>query len=371
MTADPAGARPGARRGSTGGPDNDCDLAGAEPLAADLATGEVPGIRNSMSRSDDSPPPAGPAPRNGRRGHERVALTVLPGASFWESDAAVVELARPRRNHPERPRGVLTNRLAAALVSHEPGWRLPRLSVLAKQYDTTSDLLAEAISELIARGLIRRTPEGQLCRASPAHYVLPFGGSLRDLRARAVPAGGDLGIKSRSISVHPVRDDIEWALQIASHEPASIVQVLWTVGGQPAAITATYLAPKQAEALITRIDAAEPDAIRVVLPLTPLAPAHGQDANRQSWLAPTALHAEMQQPPRWAAQALGLTACQRAVMITTRYDDSRDSRPVALTVAVLRPEQFRVTIASGEPILRADAAGFWPGWNHVAGDWDF
>ncbi len=371
MRPDPAGARPRAGKGSAAGPDNDCDLAGTEPRAADTATGEVPGIRNSLPRSDDSHPAAGPATGNGRPGHERVAVTVIPGSSSREREAAVFESPQPRRNPRERPRGVLTNRLAAALVNHEPGWRLPRLSVLAKQYETTSDLLAEAISDLIARGLIRRTPEGQLCRASPAHYVLPFGGSLPDLQARAVPAGGDLGIKSRSVSVHPVRDDIEWALQISSHEPASILQLLWTVGGQPAAITATYLAPKQAESLITHVDAAEADTIRVVLPLTPLEAGTGQNVDRHSCLVPSALHTEMQQPPRWAAQALGLTACQRAVLITTRYDDARDGRPVALTVAVLRPELFRITIASGQPILPADAGGFWPGWSHVAGDWDF
>jgi hypothetical protein len=81
---------------------------------------------------------------------------------------------------------------------------------------------------------------------------------------------------------------------------------------------------------------------------------------------------ESQQPPRWAAQALGLTACQRAVMISTRYDDLRDGKPVALTTAVLRPDLLRVTIASSDqPILASDSGELSPGWNHVDGDWDF
>jgi hypothetical protein len=267
---------------------------------------------------------------------------------------------------------VLTNRIAAALVHHEPGWRLPRLSVLARQYEATSELLTAAIGELVARGLIRRTSAGQFCRASPADYVLPFGGSLNGLQARASPVGEDLSLKSRSVSVHSVRDDIERALQIASDEPAWILHLLWTVGGEPAATTATYVVPKLAESLITQVDRAEPDAICAVLPLTPLAGGDVQDVACQSWLLPRSLHTEMQQPPRWAAQALGLAACQRAVMITTRYDDMRDGTPAALTVAALRPDLLRVTIAScDQPILAGGSGGVSQGWKHIDGDWDF
>jgi hypothetical protein len=267
---------------------------------------------------------------------------------------------------------VLTNRIAAALVHHEPGWQLPRLSVLARQYEATTELLTAAIGELADCGLIRRTSAGQFCKAGPADYVLPFGGILHGLRARADPVGGDLSVKSRSVSVHPVRDDIERALQIASDEPAWILQLLWAVGGEPAAITATYLAPQRAESVITELDPAEPNAICAVLPLTPLAGGEEQDLARKSWLLPRALHTEMQQPPRWAAQALGLAACQLAVVISTRYDDVRHGKPVALTVTALRPDLLRVTIASSDlPILAGESGKVSPGWNHVDGDWDF
>jgi len=273
---------------------------------------------------------------------------------------------------PERAISVLTNRIAAALVHHEPGWQLPRLSVLARQYGATSEVLTAALSELAARGLIRRTSAGQFCRATPAHYVLPLAGSLQRLRARADPVGGNLSVKSRSVSAHPVRDDIKCALQLTPDESAWTLHLLWAVGGEPAAVTATYLAPQLAESVITEPDPAEPDGICAVLPLTPLAAGDVQNAAGPSWLLPRALHTEMQQPPRWAAQALGLTASQRAVMITTRYDDMRDGKPVALTVAALRPDLLRVTIASSDqPIIAGCSGGFSPGWTHVDGDWNF
>jgi hypothetical protein len=304
-------------------------------------------------------------------GVERIWLSAAPAPFLLERDATVVELRR-QRIRPELAISVLTNRIAAALANHEPGWRLPRLSVLARQYDATSELLTAAIGELAARGLIRRTSAGQFCRATPAHYVLPFAGSLHGLRARADPVGGDLSVKSRSASVHPVRDDIKCVLQVASDEPARILQLVWAVGGKPAAITATYLVPQLAESVLTELDPAEPDGMCALLPLTPLAGADVQDVASPSWLLPRALHTEMQQPPRWAAQALGLTACQRAVMISTRYDDIRDGKPVALTIAVLRPDLLRVTIASsGQPILATDSGEVSPGWNHVDGDWGF
>ena len=302
---------------------------------------------------------------------ERASLAAASRPSVRERHATVIELRR-QRVQPERAISVLTSRIAAALVHHEPGWQLPRLSVLARQYGATSEVLTAAIGELAARGLIRRTSVGQYCRATPAHYVLPLGGSMQGLRARADPVGGGLSAKGRTVSVHPVRDDIKYALRMAPDESAWTLQLLWAVGGEPAAVTATYLAPQLAESVIVELDPAESDGICAILPLTPLAGGDVQDVAGPSWLLPRALHTEMQQPPRWAAQALGLTASQRAVMITTRYDDVRDGKPVALTDAVLRPELWHVTIASSDrPILAGGSGGVSPGWSHADGDWDF
>ena len=60
---------------------------------------------------------------------------------------------------------VLADRLAAALVHHEPGWRLPRLTALARRYSVSSAEIDAAIDELAARHLVRRLPDGQVYRA--------------------------------------------------------------------------------------------------------------------------------------------------------------------------------------------------------------
>src|SRR5262245_57126302 len=56
--------------------------------------------------------------------------------------------------------GVLADRIAAALVHREPGWRLPRRSALARRYNVGVPEIDAAISELIRRSLIRRLPDG-------------------------------------------------------------------------------------------------------------------------------------------------------------------------------------------------------------------
>ncbi|HUB37376.1 MAG TPA: hypothetical protein VMA72_00845 [Streptosporangiaceae bacterium] len=353
MGRDQTGAQQAGDSGSSGVQDLQSGTARASSHAADTAGDNVQ------------------EPRSDAVSTERVWLTDARRLSVRERDATVVELRR-QRLRPEQAISVLTNRIAAALVHHEPGWQLPRLSVLARQYEATNEVLTAAIDKLATRGLIRRTPAGQFCRASPADYVLPFGDSLQGLRVRADPVAGVVSVKSRNVHVHPVRDDISCALQIASDEPAWILQLVWAVGGEPAAITVTYLAPRLAESVITELGPAEPDGTCAFLPLTPLAGGDGQDMAGPSWLLPHALHTEMQQPPRWAAQALGLSSCERAVMITAGYGDIRDGKPVALTVAALRPDLLRVTIvSSGQPILAGDTGEVSAGWNHVDGDWDF
>jgi len=58
--------------------------------------------------------------------------------------------------------GVLADRLAATLVHHEPGWRLPRPSALARRYNVRPAQVEQAVRELAARHLIRQLPDGQL-----------------------------------------------------------------------------------------------------------------------------------------------------------------------------------------------------------------
>src|SRR5689334_25117758 len=69
---------------------------------------------------------------------------------------------------------VLADRLAAALVHHEPGWRLPRLTALARRYSVSSAEIDAAIDELAARPLVRPLPDGEVYPVSPAEYWVPL-----------------------------------------------------------------------------------------------------------------------------------------------------------------------------------------------------
>ena len=90
----------------------------------------------------------------------------------------------PGQDRPDAPRreasrpgvGVLADRIAAALVHHEPGWRLPRHTTLARRYNVSTAEIDAAVSELTTRHLIRRLADGQLYRVSPAEYLIPIEG---------------------------------------------------------------------------------------------------------------------------------------------------------------------------------------------------
>src|SRR5690348_18312920 len=91
---------------------------------------------------------------------------------------------------------VLADRLAAALVHHEPGWRLPRLTALARRYCVSAAEVGAAVDELAARHLVRRLPDGQVYRASPAEYWVPLAG-VPGLESHVDPMGGQLVCKHR------------------------------------------------------------------------------------------------------------------------------------------------------------------------------
>jgi DNA-binding GntR family transcriptional regulator len=74
---------------------------------------------------------------------------------------------------------VLADRIAASLIHHEPGWRLPRQSALARRFNASTTQIDAALDELVGRHLIRHLPDGRLYRASPADYLI---------RWRACPA---------------------------------------------------------------------------------------------------------------------------------------------------------------------------------------
>jgi DNA-binding GntR family transcriptional regulator len=242
---------------------------------------------------------------------------------------------------------VLANRIAAALAHRKPGWTLPRQSVLARRYHVTTRQVAAAIDELAARHLIRLLPDGNACRVSPAEYMFDLAGQ-HGLVARVEPLHGELSCKSHSVAWHPVPADIESLLGIATGEQACILQKLWTVGGEPAAATTSYLGGPAAEPFLAALNGTETDSLHAILPMPPARAATpgGSRKPAERVLVPHALRIEMQQPPPWAAGVLRLPAGDSAIGITVRYTELADGNAAAVTIAVLRPDHFRVIIDS-------------------------
>jgi len=242
---------------------------------------------------------------------------------------------------------VLTDRIAAALAHHQPGWTLPRQSVLARRYHVSTRQVAAAIDELAARHLVRVLPDGRVCRISPAEYTFDLTGQ-HGLVARVEPLHGELSCKSHSVAWHPVRADISAALRITRGEPACILQKLWTVDGEPAAATTSYLADSAAEPFLATANGNQTDSLDAILPMPPARAATpvGVPERGERLLVPHALSVEMQQAPAWAAKVLRLSAGGPAIALTVRYSEPADGNAAALTMAILRPDRFRVIIDS-------------------------
>ncbi len=264
---------------------------------------------------------------------------------------------------PRSASGVLADRMAAALVHHEPGWRLPRHSALARRYNVSTAEIDTAMAELAARHLIRRLPDGQAYRASPAEYLISLAG-VAGLGAHLDPMGGEITCRSRQVSVRRVPEDICWALQVSPSDPVCVVRFLWTADSEPAAFATTYLAA----------DAAGPNLSEgagcafTPLPVTPVATELSADVPAGQ---PAALYVEMQPPPPSVARSLRLSPGQLAAMVMVRFDDPAGGAPVALTVAVCRPDLFRIVVCSAEhPLADGDIGSFSGAWTHVVEGWE-
>ncbi|MGO8962050.1 MAG: UTRA domain-containing protein [Streptosporangiaceae bacterium] len=258
---------------------------------------------------------------------------------------------------------VLADRLAAALVHHEPGWRLPRHSALARRYNVSAAEIDAAVEELVGRHLVRRLADGQLYRASPAEYIIGLEG-VPGLVSQVDAMGGEFSCRSRQVAWRLPPEDISWALKIASGQQVCVVRFLWTAGGEPAALCTTYVPGDLA---------GPPDAgpgLPAGLGLLRLT-GMGTDDGEQLAGSPAALHIELQAPPPSVARSLRLTAGQPAMIVTVRFDDQRASCPVALTIAVLRPDMFRVVVQSPDPPLPDGEAGNLSGsWTHAVEGWE-
>jgi DNA-binding GntR family transcriptional regulator len=238
---------------------------------------------------------------------------------------------------------VLTARIAAALVHHEPGWRLPRTTALARRYNVTTEEIDAALGELAARHLLRRLPDGQVYRASPAEYLITLDG-LPGLGARIDPMGTSITRASWHEAHRRIPEDIARALGLPPGSQATIIQCLWTAGGRPAALSTTYL-PAPA-GTVTGPSQAAPRSLEAALDSQPAA---DQAATPALAGRPAAVCVEHQLPGLSVARSLRLTPAEPAVTVTVSFSGPSGGSPIALTTAVLRPGLFRIVVESPAP----------------------
>jgi hypothetical protein len=312
-------------------------------------------------------------------------LTAEHSEADWLSRAVPADPGRPHDGVARPAIGVLADRLAAALVHHEPGWRLPRHTALARRYNVSPAEIETAVGELVSRHLVRRLADGQLYRASPAEYLIEIEG-VSGLASSLDPMGGDIACRSRQVSWRRVPEDIGWALGLVTGPPrratpgapqqdasdaVCVVRFLWTSDGEPAACTTTYLPADRVTPGQYEPGQPLPDAL-TLLPLS-VRPRHSSPsaAEPARGARPGALHIEMQPPPPAVARSLRLPAGQPATIVTVRFDDPSDGTPAALTVAVLRSDLFRVALQSPRPPLAGGGDGnFTAAWTHAVEDWE-
>jgi DNA-binding GntR family transcriptional regulator len=229
---------------------------------------------------------------------------------------------------------VLAERLAAALVPREPGYLLPRRSVLARRYRASVAEVSAALEELARRRLVRLLASGEAYRAGPAEYLVSPD-SLPSSSAVIDPMGNHVACRARRVSRLRATADTAGALGLAAGAHVCVCRMLWTVDGDPAASAATYVPDRLAHLLAGQ----QPEHIgpRAVL-------------SAPTWTARLGLlRVEMQPPDRAAARRLRLPAGLPAVTVTARYDDRDGGDPMALTVVALRPDRFRIVLDSTEP----------------------
>jgi DNA-binding GntR family transcriptional regulator len=248
----------------------------------------------------------------------------------------------PEPRTPVRATEVLADRIAAALVHREPGWRLPRRSALARRYDVSLTEIDAAIGDLSRRSLVRRLPDGQLYRASPADYWIPVEGAA-GFGTRLDPMGSTIACQTRHMSRREAPQDVAWALGLPTGAPIRVVRCVWSAAGEPAAVSTAYLhepSPGQD---------AQAD------------PGTGQETDQEFPSFDTMLNdapaaavsVEMSPPQPAVARSLRLTPGQPVITVTVRFDDSATGSPAGLTVVMLKPELFRITVETTEAKVSA------------------
>ena len=252
---------------------------------------------------------------------------------------------------PTRAAGVLADRMAAALVHREPGWRLPRRSALARRYNVSLTEIDAAITDLARRSLVRRLPDGQLYRASPADYWIPLEG-VGGLSTRLDPMGETITCQSRHISRREAPQDIAWALGLPAGVPIRVVRCVWSAGGDPVAVSTAYLH----DALADGDADADVPADEEFSPF-------GAVVNAMSAVA---VSVEMSPPQPAVARSLRLSPGQPVTTVTIRFDAADPDAPGGLTVVMLKPELFRVSIDTADaPVIAPLTATACRNGNHL------
>jgi DNA-binding GntR family transcriptional regulator len=221
----------------------------------------------------------------------------------------------------------LADRIAVALARREPGWRLPRRSSIAKKHGVTLGEIDVAIGELARRSLVRRLPDGQLYRASPAEHWIAIEGAGR-LSTRLDPMGNIIECRARDVSWGEAPADVAAVLGLPAGASIQIVHCAWSAAGNPVAVSTAYLREPEAD---DDQDAAAPRA--------------GSAAGSRP---ATAVSVTVSPPQPDVARALRLGPAEPASTVTVRFDDSATRVPAGLTVVTLRLELFRVAIDTTE-----------------------
>jgi GntR family transcriptional regulator len=244
----------------------------------------------------------------------------------------------PAQPAPVRATGVLADRMAAALVHREPGWRLPRRSALARRYNVSLIEIDAALADLARRSLVRRLPDGQLYRASPADYWIPVEGA-GGLGTRLDPMGSTIVCQSRHVSRRAAPQDVAWALGLPTGAQIRVVRCVWSADGDPAAVSTAYLHDASADQDAEEDPRAdtEPSSFGSVLTDLPAA----------------AVSVEMSPPQPAVARSLRLTPGQPVITVTVRFADSAVGAASGLTVVMLKPELFRVEIETTQASVSA------------------
>jgi DNA-binding GntR family transcriptional regulator len=236
---------------------------------------------------------------------------------------------------PAKATAVLADRMAAALVHREPGWRLPRRSALARRYNVSLTEIDAALGDLARRSLVRRLPDGQLYRASPADYWIPLEG-VAGLGTRLDPMGGAIACQTRHVSQREAPQDVAWALHLPAGAPVRVVRCVWVSQGDPAAVSTAYMNGPLAD------EDTEPDQEGF--------PSFG---STRTLLPAAAVSVEMSPPQPSVARSLRLSPGQPVITVTIRFDDSVTGEPAGLTMVMLKPELFRVAIDTIEAPVTA------------------